>query len=75
LIIFRLEPISGFADDYAFVVRGLLDLYEACGKAKWLELANELQDKQDELFWDSQGAGYFSMAQDPTILLRLKEGI
>lgn len=68
------EPISGFADDYAFVIRGLLDLYEASGNVAWLEWANQLQDKQDDLFWDPKDSGYFSMAQDQNILLRLKEG-
>ncbi|CAB3381176.1 Hypothetical predicted protein [Cloeon dipterum] len=68
------DPISGFADDYSFVIRGLLDLYEASGNSKWLAWANELQDKQDERFWDDEDAGYFSTAQDPSILLRLKEG-
>jgi uncharacterized protein YyaL (SSP411 family) len=33
-----------------------------------------LQKKQNELFWDTDQAGYFSSAgQDPDILLRLKE--
>ncbi|XP_065341315.1 spermatogenesis-associated protein 20 isoform X2 [Cloeon dipterum] len=68
------DPISGFADDYSYVIRGLLDLYEASGNSKWLAWANELQDKQDEKFWDDEDAGYFSTAQDPSILLRLKEG-
>jgi uncharacterized protein YyaL (SSP411 family) len=73
-IFYSNEPISGFADDYAFVIRGLLDLYEASGNVEWLEWANNLQEKQDELFWDSKDSGYFSMAEDSTILLRLKEG-
>jgi hypothetical protein len=56
------------------VIKGLLDLYEASSNVMWLDWANNLQEKQDEIFWDSQDSGYFSMAQDPNIVLRLKEG-
>ncbi|KAF4518086.1 hypothetical protein B566_EDAN007787 [Ephemera danica] len=67
------SPVSGFADDYAFLVRGLLDLYEASSEDRFLVWAEQLQDKQDELFWDHESTGYFTAAKDPTILLRLKE--
>ncbi|MGH0144934.1 UNVERIFIED_CONTAM: hypothetical protein FKN15_004375 [Acipenser sinensis] len=73
--IFSSEPISGFLDDYAFVICGLLDLYEASLDAGWLEWAEALQDRQDQLFWDDQGSGYFSSeTTDHSVLLRLKEG-
>jgi len=36
----------GFIDDYAFLISGLLDLYECGGDTKWLEWATELQDTQ-----------------------------
>ncbi|XP_001376429.2 spermatogenesis-associated protein 20 isoform X1 [Monodelphis domestica] len=49
----------GFLEDYAFVIRGLLDLYEASRESAWLEWALKLQDMQDKLFWDTQGGGYF----------------
>ncbi|XP_008313005.1 spermatogenesis-associated protein 20 [Cynoglossus semilaevis] len=66
--------ISGFLDDYAFVIRGLLDLYEATLQTAWLQWAEELQLHQDELFWDHQGGGYFcSDPSDSTVLLQLKE--
>uniref|UniRef100_A0ABM0LYJ4 Spermatogenesis-associated protein 20-like n=1 Tax=Saccoglossus kowalevskii TaxID=10224 RepID=A0ABM0LYJ4_SACKO len=67
-------PINGFLDDYAALIRGLLDLYEACYDDTWLEWAEQLQQKQDDLFWDSENAGYFTVADnDPSILLRIKE--
>uniref|UniRef100_A0A8C6U352 Spermatogenesis associated 20 n=1 Tax=Neogobius melanostomus TaxID=47308 RepID=A0A8C6U352_9GOBI len=67
-------PIPGFLDDYAFVICGLLDLYEATFQTSWLEWAEELQLRQDTLFWDSQGYGYFcSDLSDPTLPLSLKE--
>ncbi|CAG5101342.1 Similar to SPATA20: Spermatogenesis-associated protein 20 (Homo sapiens) [Cotesia congregata] len=53
-------PIHGFHADYAFVVQGLLDLYEANLNTHWLELAEELQDIQNELFWDDKDGDYNS---------------
>ncbi|XP_025163476.1 spermatogenesis-associated protein 20 isoform X2 [Harpegnathos saltator] len=66
-------PIYGFHDDYAFVVKGLLDLYQANFDVHWLELAEQLQDTQDELFWDSQDGGYFSTVEDSQMILRMKD--
>uniref|UniRef100_A0A3Q1BDJ8 Spermatogenesis-associated protein 20-like TRX domain-containing protein n=1 Tax=Amphiprion ocellaris TaxID=80972 RepID=A0A3Q1BDJ8_AMPOC len=67
-------PISGFLDDYAFIICGLLDLYEATLQTEWLQWAEELQLRQDVLLWDDQGAGYFcSDPSDSTVLLQLKE--
>ncbi|XP_005999653.1 spermatogenesis-associated protein 20 [Latimeria chalumnae] len=67
-------PIFGFLDDYAFVIRGLVDLYESSFNQWWLEWAVQLQKKQDELFWDSEGFAYFaSDASDPFTIIRLKD--
>ncbi|KAK1279055.1 hypothetical protein QJS04_geneDACA014750 [Acorus gramineus] len=64
----------GFLDDYAFLISGLLDLYEFGGKIKWLSWAIELQATQDDLFLDRSGGGYFNTrGEDPSILLRVKE--
>jgi hypothetical protein len=66
--------IHGFVDDYAFLIQGLLDLYEASFNVKWLSWAIRLQEKQDELFWDKQHGGYFSTSgRDPLVLLRMKD--
>ena len=66
--------IEGYAEDYAYLIWGLLELFQATGTAGWLEWATELQKRQDDLFWDEAGGGWFSTTgQDPTVLLRLKE--
>lgn len=63
-----------FAEDYAFLIQGLLDLYEANFEIQWLQWAVELQATMDRLFWDETGGGYFSSAAgDPHLLVRLKE--
>jgi uncharacterized protein YyaL (SSP411 family) len=68
------SDIQGFADDYAFVIRGLLDLYEASFDIQWLKLALELQDTQDRLFFDEKNGGYFSTSgKDDSVFLRMKD--
>ncbi len=65
---------TGFAEDYAFLIQGLLDLYEATFSIRWLQWASGLQGIMDRLFWDEEGGGYFSSAEgDPHLLVRLKE--
>src|SRR5881398_402543 len=38
------SDIEGFADDYAFVIQGVLDLYQASFDVDWLKFAVELQE-------------------------------
>ncbi len=66
--------VDGFLDDYAFLIQGLLDLYETSFDVKWLSWAVELQQKQDQLFWDGRQAGYFATAgNDSGILFRMRD--
>jgi uncharacterized protein len=66
--------ISGYAEDYAYLIFGLLELFQAESEPMWLEWAIALQRRQDELFWDDQSGGWFSTdGRDPTVLLRMKE--
>jgi uncharacterized protein YyaL (SSP411 family) len=67
------SAVEGFADDYAFVIQGLLDLYEASFDVHWLEWAERLQEQQNRLFWDTGHDGYFeTTGQDATVLVRSK---
>jgi uncharacterized protein len=66
--------IDGYAEDYAYVIFGLLELFQADPNPAWLEWAIDLQHRQDELFWDEADGGWFSTTGlDPTVLLRMKE--
>jgi hypothetical protein len=66
--------IDAFAEDYACLIFGLLELYQADGGPSWLEWAVQLQRRQDALFWDDRAGGWFSTdGRDPTILWRVKE--
>lgn len=66
--------IAGFAEDYAFLIQGLLDLYEAGFEIRWLQWAERLQTAMDAQFEDPARGGYFnSRADDPHVIVRLKE--
>ena len=68
------SDIEGFADDYAFVIQGLLDLYEASFDVEWLKFAVELQETQDRFFFDEKTGGYFSTSgKDQSVFLRMKD--
>jgi len=66
--------IVGMADDYAFLVYGLLELYQATFKPDYLEAALKIQERFDELFFDMEYGGYFFTSKDADPLLgRQKE--
>ena len=61
-------------DDYAFVVWGFLELYEATLKAIYLQEAIRLNDQMIKHFWDQQSGGLFMTADDSEkLLIRNKE--
>jgi uncharacterized protein YyaL (SSP411 family) len=63
-----------YADDYAFVIWGLLELYEATFKSYYLRLALELNQDLIRLFWDDQNGGLFFYGSDvEEQILRPKE--
>ena len=62
---------DGYLDDYAYLISGLLTLYETDFDLSWIDWARELQAKQDQLLWNEQlGAYYFSRAGDPHLIRR-----
>jgi uncharacterized protein YyaL (SSP411 family) len=65
------SKIDGFADDYAFFIQGLLDLYEASFDIRWLDLATVLQERQNALFWDKKADTYYTTTgKDPNLFIR-----
>ena len=66
--------VEGYAEDYAYLIFGLLELFQADGDPRWFEWALMLQRRQDELFSDPIEGGWFSTTgRDESVLLRLKE--
>ena len=64
--------LSGQLDDYAFLVAGLIDLYQVVQEPQWLRWAIDLTTIQIELFWDKKEGGFFDSLQDPTVVVRMK---
>ncbi len=66
--------IPGTAEDYAFLVWGLLELYGATHDARWLEAALRLNRDLLDRFWDSVGGGFFLTPSDgEPLIARTKE--
>lgn len=66
--------IPGFASDYAFLIQGLLDLYEATFNTRWLGLAERLQERMNALYLDAEHGGFYSVAPNaPNSIIPLKE--
>ncbi|KAH8589716.1 hypothetical protein B0O99DRAFT_636441 [Bisporella sp. PMI_857] len=68
---------KGFTDDYAFLIEGLIDLYEATFDEKWLHWADDLQQSQNTQFYDTEGTGgfFFTTKSSSDAILRLKVGM
>jgi uncharacterized protein YyaL (SSP411 family) len=66
--------IDAYAEDYACLIFGLLELFQADPDVAWLDWAVALQRRQDALFRDDRAGGWFSTTgTDPNVLLRMKE--
>ena len=65
--------IDGYAEDYACLIFGVLELFQASGDPQWLSWARELQARQDELFWDESGGWFSTTGSDSSVLVRMKE--
>ena len=61
--------LTAHLEDYAFLVWGLLDLYEATFELRYLQAAVELTGAMDTHFWDQKSGGYFMTADDSEELL------
>jgi uncharacterized protein YyaL (SSP411 family) len=64
-----------FLEDYAFLIAGAIDLYEATGEVRWIEASLRLQRIQNEDFGDAIGGGYFRTSKDGEPLLAREKSI
>jgi uncharacterized protein len=63
-----------YLDDYAFLVWGLLDLYESVFEIRYLREALRLNQEMLELFWDEVGGGcFFSPHDGEELIVRDKD--
>ncbi len=65
---------QAFLDDYAFLIQGLLDSYEALFDAEYLTWAQKLLTIVNSKFWDEQNFGYYYISSDQEELFqRMKD--
>jgi len=67
--------IEGHADDYAFVIWGLIELYESTFKSEYLQAAINLNEQFITQFWDKENGGFYFTSQKAEKLLGRKKEI
>lgn len=66
--------IPAYLSDHAFLVWGLLELYEATFEVRYLKAALEMNTIMLEHYWDEVAGGFFTGANDgEKLLIRQKE--
>ena len=66
--------IAAHLDDYAFLVWGLIETYEATFDARYLTTALEFNKEMIRRFWDERGGGlYFTSDDAENLIVRKKE--
>ncbi len=61
--------LTAHVDDYAFLIWGLIELYEATFKTRHLQIALKLNDDLLQHFWDDKAGAFYFTADDAEILL------
>jgi hypothetical protein len=51
--------LNAYLEDYAFLIDGLLLLFETTGESRWIRASLELAQKMIDEFWDSDEGGFF----------------
>lgn len=66
--------ITGFADDYAFIIHALIELYETIFDEQYLVTALQLNKYFFEHFWDTKNGGFFTVSDTAeALIIRKKE--
>ncbi|QQS32897.1 MAG: thioredoxin domain-containing protein [Acidobacteriota bacterium] len=56
--------LNGYIEDYANLVDGLLELFQATGELRYLDASRSLADAMIEHFWDDDEGGLFFTSDD-----------
>jgi hypothetical protein len=68
------SKLNAYLEDYAFLIDGLLALYEASFELRWFEQARALAETMIEQFWDTEAGGFFFTSRDHEKLIsRIKD--
>ncbi len=66
--------IPAYVDDYAYLIWGLIELYESTYKPKYLKKSLALNQDLIKLFWDNKSGGLFLYGSDSEqLIIRPKE--
>ena len=69
-----IAKFNAYLEDYAFLIEGLVTLYETTAEDRWLTEAVALTDRMIEEFWDnSDGAFFFTGKSHETLIVRSKD--
>ncbi len=68
------SKLNGYLEDYAYLIDGLLALYEATFDLRWFEEALALAGTMIAQFWDAEAGGFFFTSSDhETLITRTKD--
>ena len=68
------SKLNAYLEDYAYLIDGLLALYEATFDQRWFEEARALAETMVEQFWDAEdGAFFFTSADHEALITRTKD--
>ncbi len=68
------SKLNAYLEDYAYVIDGLLALYEATFDLRWFEEARALAGVMIEQFGDDEGGGFFFTSSDhESLITRTKD--
>jgi uncharacterized protein YyaL (SSP411 family) len=67
--------LNAYAEDYAFFINALIDIYETTFDVKWLSEAIRLNDLFIKEFWDEDNGGFFYTDKShESLIIRSKPG-
>jgi hypothetical protein len=67
--------LNAYLEDHAFLVEGLLRLYEATLEVRWFDAARETADAMIERFADDQRGGFFTTSHDHEALIARRKDV
>ncbi len=65
--------LNGYVEDYAYLIEGLLELYQTTFEPRWFVAAHELAETMLERFADSRGTLYDTSDDHETLITRPRD--
>jgi uncharacterized protein YyaL (SSP411 family) len=65
--------LSGYLEDYSYLIEGLLELYQTTFEPRWFVAAQELAETMLERFADSEGTHYDTSDDHETLIIRPRD--